>query len=350
MQLCLRALKNSCGTPSAIASSLSKHMMRLSRNMPNSARSDTPVHPRIPRNVESEILMTKQFRSLLAFARFVAVCTLTPLFSVCVLSGREYNDCQEQPDLAQPCTEKCSDNGTKTNDTNLVNPAPFPPEGEYVEAFGHWVTNLSLKKDGYLIERFRLPDETGGVKFMGNHVYLKPTDRQHGRDKEFVYVPWGKRSYLIEPSELISFCNEVNEGKEPRKSVRGSFLLKADDWDRPPTGNPILPKEVKDYILSKPIGGKIVEVFPFKNGIRIPGRPYKEDGFPITIDRGRNHGLRPGMRLTSGYGGGENMIIAFVTKADADRATVLAWWMVTTDDKIAPGTLLYTRPSLKGNR
>jgi len=45
---------------------------------------------------------------------------------------------------------------------------------------------------------------------------------------EFTQVDWTDRRYLIQKDKMISFCNSVNQGREPR-SVFGSFLLRSGD-------------------------------------------------------------------------------------------------------------------------
>jgi hypothetical protein len=218
----------------------------------------------------------------------------------------------------------------------------LPSQGSYVRALSHWLWKLRVSKDEYVLEQYRLPDELGHLKRLGVRVSLHPGGGRNARVPELVHIPWGERSYLVEPSELVAFCNNVNNGQEPRQSVTGLFFLRDGDWEKEAKGLPRVPDEVKDYVLSRPIVAKIVNVMPFKKNVQIVGHAVLEDGYPVVIDRGKEDGLRLGMRLTRP--GEFNTIIAFVTSVDDKQSTLLAWWLVTSKDKIDPGVVLSTRP------
>jgi hypothetical protein len=217
----------------------------------------------------------------------------------------------------------------------------MPPEGQYRSGSNHWERMLQVKRDEYVLEDFRLPDERGHMAAFRNRLCLHPADGVRARVPELIYIGWDRRSYLVEPNELISFCNAVNDGDEPRTSPSGMFLLRDADWEKEIKSKPSVPEEVRAYILSRPILAKVLEVMPYKKGVRIVGRSVLEDGYPIVVDRGRNDGMRAGMRLT--WTGEYNMIIAFVTSVDDRRSTLLASWLITTRDKIEPGLVLSTR-------
>jgi hypothetical protein len=95
-------------------------------------------------------------------------------------------------------------------------------------------------------------------------------------------VTWGDRLYLVADSELIDFCNAVNDGGEPRDLAWGSFFLREEDWSRPATGAPKVPDGYREQLLSAPVRGRLVARIDERSG---------------TVDRGERDGLRPGMTL-----------------------------------------------------
>jgi hypothetical protein len=217
----------------------------------------------------------------------------------------------------------------------------LPPQGWYASDSYHWSRTLQVNDDEYVLQRFRLPEERGQLRRSKGRVYLRPEDRKTGRAWELVHIPWGERSYLVEPDELIWFCNEVNLGEEPRNERDGFFYLRDGDSEKQVKGQPRVPEEVRDYILPKPIVAKVVRVMPYEKNVRIKGRPILEEGYPVLIERGRKDGVRPGMRFE--WEGEYNWIIAYVTSADDSSSTLLAHWLSTSKDKIEPGILLSTR-------
>jgi hypothetical protein len=152
---------------------------------------------------------------------------------------------------------------------------------------------------------------------------------------------WSERSYLIQPKELISFCNAVNNSDEPRKSIEGLFLLRQSDLKKRPKDLPIVPEEMQQYILKKPIEAKISQIIGYKKGVRIEGRSILEDGYQVAIERGKNDGLRAGMRL--GWRGDSDSIIAFVISTEDQSAVILARWLASREERIEPGKVLSTR-------
>jgi hypothetical protein len=112
----------------------------------------------------------------------------------------------------------------------------------------------------------------------------KPDGMEHSLPPSLRPVRWGERLYLIPPDELLDFCNEVNDGGEPRSDAHGLVLLRQDDWTLPVSGRPELPEPFQAYLLSEPVRGNLVKGDGERAGI---------------VDRGSSQGLRPGMVLYS---------------------------------------------------
>jgi hypothetical protein len=79
------------------------------------------------------------------------------------------------------------------------------------------------------------------------------------RERRLVPVPWGARRYLIEPDAMASFCDAVNQGREPRQSSAGLFLLRDGDWRIGTKGLPDVPLEWRARLLGAPLAGAVVE-------------------------------------------------------------------------------------------
>jgi hypothetical protein len=112
---------------------------------------------------------------------------------------------------------------------------------------------------------------------------------------ELIPVPWGSRHYLIPADDLVGFCNNINEGQEPRKDSHGTYLLRREDEKKPVTGFPKVPAEYEAYILAKPIEATIITVSPSATRPSVADWKFKDTH--VTIDAGKQQGLRVGMEL-----------------------------------------------------
>ncbi len=65
---------------------------------------------------------------------------------------------------------------------------------------------------------------------------------------ELVPIAWTDRLYLIPPERIAEFASAINHGDEPRLAVRGRFLLRQGDNDKPVTGLPALPSSVRAHV------------------------------------------------------------------------------------------------------
>jgi hypothetical protein len=155
-----------------------------------------------------------------------------------------------------------------------------------------------------------------------------------------VPITWGRRHYLVPVDDIVGFCNEVNQGDEPRSDVHGRYLLRRGDQGIRVIGRPSVPAEYRDCLLAQPITASVIAVGePSTRPSRID---FKFVDFPVTIDAGRQQGLRPGMEL---YVTTPHMVEWIRLGAvEEERAEGI---MIQTDDGLRPpqvGWTLSTRP------
>jgi hypothetical protein len=201
-------------------------------------------------------------------------------------------------------------------------PKPAPTlkalAGSYYHGDGLGVNcQLTVKADGTFTFVWRgclgVYDENDGTaKLIDGHLKLAPTkpnkrDGFRGMETDFIPVSWGKlkpRMYLVPAGEAKEFCNSVNQGREPRGRPHGSHYLRDDDWKTKVDGTPSVPKEWLQWLLAKPIEGKVVEVKP---------------GKVATVDVGSKDGIWAGMEL---YVEGANFGFVVVKTVEADSCVI----------------------------
>lgn len=117
-----------------------------------------------------------------------------------------------------------------------ANPA-HPWAGDYFTGDGLGV-NVSLTiapNSGYVFEWHSclgLYDRNyGPIQCTSNVIRLSFTFENkregfEGISQELVPIQWGPRSYLVSTDDIIGFCNNVNQGTEPRKGAHGLYLLR----------------------------------------------------------------------------------------------------------------------------
>ena len=105
-------------------------------------------------------------------------------------------------------------------------------------------------------------------------------------------VRWGPRIYLMNQKSFGEFTKAINLGFEPRqvdgyRAYYGTFYLREGDENKPIDGQPPLPKEFLDKLISAPVTATIVK---FETVDKWP---------TATIDRGSKDGLQKGMYLVT---------------------------------------------------
>jgi hypothetical protein len=117
-----------------------------------------------------------------------------------------------------------------------------------------------------------------------------------GIAQEFVPVKWGGREYLIPSDDIVGFCNQINEGSEPRHNdILGRYLLRKGDEKQNVTGFPNVPEQYQAYLLRQPIEAAIVTIGP--STTRASVAEWKFIDTTVTLSSGKIEGLLPGMEL-----------------------------------------------------
>ncbi len=148
-----------------------------------------------------------------------------------------------------------------------------------------------------------------------------------GGTPTLVVVDWGKRRYLLEPEQLLSFVNAANQhvGAEeelgPGLLQDRQFYLRLTDQGLPLVGAPSLPTEFAKLLRTSRITGHVLTV----------------RGDLVALDIGLEHGVFQGMELyllsehPSGFGR------AVVTEVHEDSSRGSVEYMDSHSPPVAPG-------------
>lgn len=178
--------------------------------------------------------------------------------------------------------------------------------GEYYEGdgLGENVSLLIAPKTGFLFEWhgcMGLYDRNYGAISVDKDVihlaFTFPNERKgfQGIAQKFTPIAWGERMYLVPSDDIIGFCNEVNDGSEPRKAGHGSYLLRRGDEKKEVKGFPTIPAKCKTYLLAHPIDVEIVAIGKYTTRPSVCDWKFKDT--PVVLNRGKVHGLLKGMKL-----------------------------------------------------
>ena len=170
--------------------------------------------------------------------------------------------------------------GLGDNDYFLISPAGFVFEtygclGLYDRNYG----DVTLS-NGVMVLHSEYPFEEVGFTVLG---------------AEYVPIAWGERTYLVEMDGIVTFCNAVNAGKEPRKGMRGVIFLKDGDHKQQEIGQPRLPAGFERYLLHETVDATVLRlqdkhVTTNRHGVTVTD-------FPAVIDKGHKDGIYAGMEL-----------------------------------------------------
>lgn len=140
----------------------------------------------------------------------------------------------------------------------------------------------------------------GQVKEVDNEIHLafeleNKQEGFQGLSPAFLPVKWGERMYLIPADEVAEFCNAINYGDEPRRSARGSFLLREGDHEKKAEGTPALPEKYRPYLLIQPIESRIVKIG--ETSLRPSRVDWNFKDTVVVLNAGKKHGVFKGMKF-----------------------------------------------------
>jgi hypothetical protein len=139
----------------------------------------------------------------------------------------------------------------------------------------------------------------GAVTWTNGRIELSFTYQNQrgfgGIAPEFIPVSWRSRHYLVPANDIVGFCNDVNQGREPRADVHGSYLLRRGDENKDAMGFPEVPGRYRSYLLANPIEAAIIAVSPYATRPSVTTWKFKDT--PVTLNAGTNTGLLVGMEL-----------------------------------------------------
>jgi hypothetical protein len=160
-------------------------------------------------------------------------------------------------------------------------------------------------------------------------------------EPDMILVRWGERRYLVPAKRVIGFCNEVNQGSEPRtEAVPSFYLLRTGDEKKKVRGLPELPAEYRDYLLLKPVEATVIAVGAFTT--RPSSGDWKYKDTQVTLDAGAKQGLKARMELVV-IGPGDVWASTRITKVQENRADAI----VTQWGEEEPGPKLGWRLSTR---
>lgn len=83
----------------------------------------------------------------------------------------------------------------------------------------------------------------GTVRLIDGALDISPVGEEDRRkldsaSTQLNVVTWGERLYLVPRGEFPQFLNAARDGREPRRSAFGPYLLRERDWEKSVTGWP----------------------------------------------------------------------------------------------------------------
>jgi hypothetical protein len=144
----------------------------------------------------------------------------------------------------------------------------------------------------------------GHITTVAGEIRLSPHAEQ--QPSALIPIHWGARTYLVEATSFLDFCNDINAGSEPRTDTGGSAYLKAGDEKKTVAGLPSLPAPWSDFLLKQSLEGKVIKVI----------------GQSAQINLGSDDGLRAGMRLSAWGKSGMDVTLLRVKSTEAKTALV----------------------------
>jgi hypothetical protein len=182
----------------------------------------------------------------------------------------------------------------------LLDLANHPWAGDYYAGDGLGDNRtLALAKEHFVFTSsgcVHFDRNVGSVAEKDGHVVLTCTFHADPRyPKELIVVRWSDRHYLVPLTEMKSFCDAVNRGREPRTEVHGSFLLRKGDEKLRANGFPEAPPEYRNVLLKHRVDATIVEISGVTNRPSVNGVGFTDTH--VVIDAGTSDGIKVGMVL-----------------------------------------------------
>ncbi len=141
----------------------------------------------------------------------------------------------------------------------------------------------------------------GTVMCDGSKITLHPAltadlEFRHQLPTEFYLIPWGQRRYLIQPDEMLAFCNAVNLRREPREFNYGEFFLCTDGESltlkTPAEKHPTVPEAFRHYLMP-PTQVKVLAVGERRDGLEENDCSQTR----LTLDKGEDTGFFVGLKF-----------------------------------------------------
>ena len=170
----------------------------------------------------------------------------------------------------------------------------------------------------------------GKAEFSNNRLILKPEiSKEH---LNFQYVPtelvpvkWGEQHFLIPADKLINFAYVVHSGAEWQIV---NYFAKSEDYEKPRTGLPNLPKEFEKFMTMKAIRPTITLIKTDKDDF------YKTE---ITLNLGRADKVIKGMIFYySKSSGGLNIMITDLQEKSSKAMVYGIWNSGASEQTIEP--------------
>lgn len=197
-----------------------------------------------------------------------------------------------------------------------------PWAGRYTCGDGYGVNvRISIAPDGGFTYQWRgstdLVDLNHGeiVELGDRHLrfeyVLEPSDRTWIREarierrflaEEWYVVDWGSVRMLVPATQMVAFCNDVNDGASMHDSPYcwrhnpGEGSRHLFEFIELPTTRPVIPEEFERYLLDEPLDGVITEV---GDPVLVTELRGEQDELEVRmrVDLGATRGLLPGMIL-----------------------------------------------------
>jgi hypothetical protein len=217
----------------------------------------------------------------------------------------------------------------KTPDSKKQGLPPLDISGTYHVGNGFGGMSMTLDKEGKYIQQGYIdagsqPPQIKGTYKVEKNLLLLNTKTDV---KRYVIVTWGKRIYLIPSGQMLEFCNDVNEGWEPRGDIHGDCLLRLGDEKHQADQLPVVPSVWKPFLLEKPVCGKVVSIIHTKKKVLNRSENGYGEIIAVKVDVGAQQGLKAGMLLripdtsefAKKYSSHEE--VAVIRKVEANQAT-----------------------------